>query len=263
MSIEVENDMKVALMQPTFLPWIGYFELVAKADRFVILDDFQFEYRSFGHRNRLFINKDQVGWVTVPVDKKNAYLKSYKTAKILEGTGWRKKLWRGIEENYRKAPYWTELSDDLYRLVSLNYYTLAKQNIEFILWLVKLLEFSTEIKYSSELKATGHKSEHIKNILREVAADSYLCANGSFGYMFEEGIFPLDGINVLFQNANLKEYHQTRSTKGFVPYLSIVDALLNVGPEKTKELVLKTTDHWLSWDEMVLRRREGTGINGQ
>lgn len=257
MYIGMGNDMNAALMQPTFMPWIGYFELMAKADVFVVLDDFQFEYQSFGQRNRLFVNKDQVGWLTVPVDKSNAYLKSYKEAKILENNGWRTKLWRGIEGNYRKAAYWKELSDRLHYCINTPFETMAEQNMAIICWVRELLDLPARIEYSSNLHVAGHRSEHVVNILRAVQADRYLCAHGSFDYMREDGLFPLDNIEVVFQNANLKAYSQIRSTKGFVPYLSIIDALLNVGPDETKKLVLNTTDKWLSWTEMLELRNRG------
>lgn len=257
MFIGMGNDMDVALMQPTFMPWIGYFELMAKSEVFVVLDDFQFEYQSFGHRNRLFVNKGQVGWITIRVDKSSAYLKSYKEAKILENSGWRAKLWRGIEANYHKAPFWKELSERLYYCINNPFETLAEQNMAIICWVSEVLELPTRIEYSSNLNITGRRSEHVVNILRAVQADRYLCAYGSFDYMKEDGLFPLDDIEVVFQNANLKAYSQTRSTKGFVPYMSIIDALLNVGPDETKKLVLNTTDRWLSWTEMLELRNKG------
>ena len=71
--------MKVAMMQPTFLPWQGYFELIYQADCFIFLDDFQFSVQSYHQRNRLFVNRDQVGWYTVPVKKSNAFLRKTKT----------------------------------------------------------------------------------------------------------------------------------------------------------------------------------------
>lgn len=244
-------NMKVALMQPTFMPWMGYFELMSKADKFVILDDFQFEYRSFGHRNRLFTNINQINWYTVPVIKKDAYLKSYLEAKINENGVWRRKMWRSIEDNYRKASFWAMYSEYLKKYIVEEQTILATQNISIIKLVHKLLNLDCEILYSSQLDVKGYRSEHVKNILEAVNADCYLCANGSFEYMLKDGVFPLKNIEVKFQNANLKRYEQVRSKGEFVPYLSIFDALFNVGANKTRELVDNTTDYWLSWEEML------------
>ena len=61
--------MNVAMMQPTFLPWLGYFQLIYKSDIFIFLDDFQFSVQSYHQRNKLFVNQDQVDWYTVPIKK--------------------------------------------------------------------------------------------------------------------------------------------------------------------------------------------------
>ena len=255
-------SIKVAMMQPTFLPWLGYFELISKADKFIFLDDFQFVYQSFDHRNRLFVNKDFIGWLTISVDKKNGFLKPINETGIREDLKWRNKLWQTIKINYSKAPYFSAYSDILEPLIAKPQYNLAKQNISLILAISKILEDSCNFLYSSQISVNGKRSVRVKNLLEKVNADVYLAAHGSFGYMLEDGIFPLSKIEVKFQNANLKSYDQHASTKGFVPYLSILDALFNVGADETKKLIDVTTDHWLSWEEMKAVSKPVSSIIG-
>ena len=105
--------MKVAMMQPTFLPWIGYFELLACCDKFIILDDFQFVYQSFHSKNKLFVNINTVDWYTVPIDKKNSFEQPLNIVKIKESIPWRKKFWKRIENNYSKSSYFDEFKESI------------------------------------------------------------------------------------------------------------------------------------------------------
>lgn len=245
--------MRVAMMQPTFLPWLGYFELILKSDVFIFLDDFQFVYQSYHQRNRLFINRDQVGWLTVPIDKKHCFEKPINETRIQEGA-WRNKMWRLIENNYVKTPFFEEYAEQIYPFIVESKVSLAEQNMGLIRLLSDFLGKSPDtFLQSSYLSVSGKRSLLVKNLLEAVQADTYLVAHGSFDYMRQDGVFPSEGIETLFQDVHLKEYPQYGSTNGFVPYLSILDALFNVGAEKTRDLVLASTEHWLTWDEMASR----------
>lgn len=240
--------MKVALMQPTFLPWLGYFELMAKADRFVFLDDFQYVHRSFDHRNRFFFNHEVVQWATCHIDKKSSYRTPFNQTYILED-GWRKKLWQTIEHNYGKAEFFHPYAEVLRPLFLCVYENLAAQNIALIRVIAGLLGINTEIYFSSEYNFRGKRSTLLYDILKFYEADTYLSAYHSFDYMQADGVFPTEDIKVYFQNAIPKPYPQVGS-KNFVPYLSAIDALFNVGAKATRQLVENMTEHWLSWSEM-------------
>jgi hypothetical protein len=82
-------------------------------------------------------------------------------------------------------------------------------------------------------------------------ADTYLSARGSFGYMLEEGIFPAPGLEVIFQDFDCRPYPQVGAVGEFVSHLSVLDALMNVGPEATLELVRGGTRRWIEWNELV------------
>lgn len=242
---------KVAMMQPTFLPWLGYFELIFYSDTFVFCDDFQFVGRSFHQKNKLLLGKNQAVDVTVPIIKKDVYKQKINEAEIREDLNWRKKLWKGIEINYHKAPYFNEYKEILEPFLKEPQKNLASQNISLIKCLCRILGIEREFLLSSDMKATGTKSELVKNMLFEVKADIFYQAHGSFGYMYEDGVFPLEHIKTLFQNAVPKPYRQQGSTSEFVPYLSVLDALFNIGAEETRHHIEHMTEHWLTWEEMV------------
>lgn len=243
---------KVAMMQPTFLPWLGYFELIMKVDLFVFCDDFQFVGKSWHQKNKLLFNKRIVTDITVPVKKKGAYKQNINDVAIREDLPWRTKLWKSIKLNYQKTPFYTEYADKIEPLLMKPQENLARQNIELIKYISSLLGIQTEFIQSSDIQKEGARSVLVANLLNEVKADAFYQASGSFIYMYEDKVFPIKDIPVYFQDATPISYRQYNNATGsFVPYLSVMDALFNVGAEQTRGIIGSMTKHWLTWDEMV------------
>jgi hypothetical protein len=247
--------MRCAMMQPAFLPWQGFFELLLEADRFVLLDDFQFSLQSYQQRNRLFVARDQVGWYTVPV-RKESYKAPLNAARIADHDRWQEKMLKRIAANYARSPFYVQLAPWLESWLETDHASLADLNIAFIRGACELMGIGGELRRSSERPSWLRRSERVLELLRWCEADCYLCARGSFGYMLGDGVFPAPGVEVLFQDFECGPYPQAGSSAGFVPSLSVLDALANVGPEAALELVRGGTKHWWSWDEMVAQARE-------
>lgn len=242
--------MLVAMMQPSFLPWLGYFELILRAERFIFLDDFQFSIQSYHQRNRLFVNRGQVDWYTVPIYKSNSLSFPLNETRINETTPWRKKQWLRIEQNYSKAPFYSTVAHELKRWYFSQSSSLATQNIELIMLLCSLMGIEREFLFSSDYPSNSKRSERVLELLKWSEASKYLCARGSFSYMKEDGVFPIKDVTVDFQNFAPKEYYQVGSPQEFIPYLSVLDALMNIGPDATLHLIAAGTESWSSWDEM-------------
>lgn len=243
--------MIVSMMQPTFLPWIGYFELLKKSDLFIILDDFQFVYQSYHQKNKLLVNKDTFDWYTVPIDKGHSFKKRISEAKIKETLPWRKKMWKSIENNYGKSKYFEIYKEEIKNIILEPTPSLLEQNMRFINFVAEIIDCRTKIKFSSEINKIGTRSEEVLSILKTVGGTTYLSAYGSFGYMYEDDLFSKSEIKVLFQNHIPKVYMQQR-TNEFIPYLSALDVLLNVGAEGFNDIIEGTLS-WLTWEEMVER----------
>jgi hypothetical protein len=243
--------MRVAMMQPSFMPWQGYFELIFRAERFIILDDFQFSVQSYHQRNRLFVNQGQVDWYTVPVHKSNSFQAPLDETRINESSPWRKKYWKRIEQNYSKAPFYADLAPAIKEWLLTPAPTLAAQNIELILLVCRLMGIKREVRFSSAYPSSSERSLRVVELLRWCEADRYLCARGSFPYMKDDGVFPVPGIEVAFQNFVPKPYCQVGSPQEFIPFLSVLDALMNVGPDATLQLIAAGTENWSSWEEML------------
>lgn len=242
--------MKIAMMQPAFLPWQGFFELISKSDLFIILDDFQFSVQSYHQRNRLFVSKEQIDWYTIPIVKSSSVGKALNDAEINSNPTWRIKMWKRIQQNYSKAAYFGEISPLIEQWLLNRKGTLAEFNCTFIEIVCRLLKIDTEIRLSSQFKTPSRRSEKVLDLLHWVKATKYLCAKGAFGYMKEDAVFPVDDIEILFQDYNPRQYSQVGSPNKFVPFLSVLDALLNIGPGQTIDLINNGTDKWLTWDNI-------------
>lgn len=246
--------MKTAMMQPTFLPWLGYFELIDKADTFIFLDDFQYSVGSFHNRNRLFVNLERVKYITLPVSKKHFFMTPLNQLPILAELNWKAQFIRTVAYNYHKTPFFEIVWEKLKPVFMEEYRFLAEMNMALIKALCSLLGIEKNFLLSSDIDKSGQRSELVYNILKSVQASCYFSASGSFGYMLEDKIFPC-GLPVLFQNHIPKPYKQYHS-KEFVPYLSVLDALFNVGPEMTLQLIRGGTEKWLTWEERLIQYEE-------
>jgi len=245
--------MNIAMMQPTFLPWQGYFELIHKSDVFIFLDDFQFSVQSYHQRNRLFIDKNRADWYTVPVNKKSSYKKQLNETEINENGTWRKKMWKSIKQNYLKTPFFDSISPFIHEWLLSFHSSLAEQNILFIEYVCRAIGLNNLIVRSSSTPSTKKRSDRVLELLREHKATTYYSAKGSFNYMFDEKVFPVPDIEVVFQDYDPKPYTQYQSNT-FIPYLSILDSLFNIGFEDTFKLIVNGTKKWIGWDDMASLR---------
>jgi hypothetical protein len=255
--------MKVAMMQPAFLPWQGFFELIYQSERFIILDDFQFSVQSYHQRNRLFVNKGQVDWYSVPVRKALSFAAPLNKTLINEDIPWRVKMWKRIQQNYSKARYYSQIASYIEKWLFERAEFLAAQNIAFIKLVCDILGLKREFLLSSQFPSTFQRSERVAELLRLNSCDSYYCAKGSFDYMLTDALFPLSDVVVFFQDFQPKSYPQIGSPNDFIPYLSGLDALMNVGPEQTLAFIAQGTPKWFTWTDMTARKRallqEGSG----
>jgi len=251
--------MNVGMMQPTFLPWLGFFELIYKSDIFIFLDDFQFSVQSYHQRNRLFVNKGQIDWYTVPIRKSLSFQMPLNKTQINEDTRWRIKSWKRIQQNYGRARYFKAYEAAIGQWLLSPAQNLAEQNIAFIKMICEILGFHGIFLQSSAYSSQEQRSERVLELLRWSDAHCYYCANGSFDYMFQDHIFPVSDIEVLFQNFIPKAYPQIGSPDNFVPYLCVLDALFNVGPDDTDELIKEGTIEWCTWEIMVSKKVKESG----
>jgi hypothetical protein len=239
---------RVVLMQPQFLPWLGYLELIHRADVFVFLDDFQFSRQSWGQRNRLFVGAGKVGMVTLPIRHEHNLEAAFLELCEADTTAWRRKLRNLLICNYRRAPYGAAVVSLADEWLAGSYANVAELEIALIEEIAAYLGLRPRFMRSSSLGIAGlRRSSHVRAILEKVGAGTYVSAHGSFPYMKEDGVFPLAHLPTYFQNHVPREYPQ-HGADVFVPRLSCLDALANLPPEQVR-IKLRGTEWWQNWAE--------------
>ena len=227
---------RVVVLQPSYLPWIGYFEQIARADQFVFLDNVQFTRRDWRNRNKIR-TREGWAWLTVPIEQKNRYTQMLKETRIDNSTNWSKKHCESIRLNYSRAPFFEmyyPYFDSVYRkrwefLLDLCYETTG--------YLKETLNINTPTYKSSELPVGGVKADLILNICQQMKASHYLTGSLARDYLSKED-FSQKGIDLEYQEYDHPKYSQRYSE--FVPNLSLIDLLFNAG-DKSLDVIMHTT----------------------
>ena len=223
----------VAIMQPTYLPWIGYFDLIDQTDVFVFLDSVQFDKRSWQQRNRIKTSNGELT-LTVPVLSKGKREQRICEVEFDPTQNFREKHLRAIEHNYSKASHFQQYINGFSKLYAQDYKNLAHLNITLIKWFTQKLGLQVEFSHSSSLKTSGKKVELLVDICKKLNADHYLSPLGSKEYIEENNLFSNNGINLSYQNFKHPQYNQLWGE--FIPYLSIIDLFFNEG-EKSLNII--------------------------
>lgn len=225
--------MRVAIMQPTYLPWIGYFALMASVDVFVLLDSVQFARRSWQQRNRIK-TANGVQWLTVPVLKKGRRDQKIVDVEIDTSSGFPEKHIKAIETAYKNAPFYTACSEELFDILNHNQKWLAQLDVELIIWLKKMFAIEAEILRSSEMETRGSKAELLAGICEQLGAEEYISPLGSKEYMDRSDAFSKRKIAVNYFEYNHPVYSQLHGS--FEPYMSSIDLLFNMGSQSREVL---------------------------
>jgi len=222
-----------AIMQPTYLPYLGYFHLIAAADVFVFLDDVQFARRSWQQRNRILGAGGEV-MLSIPVQKIDREA-TIAEIQVSDAEPWREKHLASIRHAYAKRPFFAEGMAFLEAQLSAPVTGLADLNCGLIAAAAGKLGLTTEFVRASALAIPGHRSDHLLALCRAVDATDYLSPTGSHDYMEDDGVFAGAGFPVRFQGFVEIAYRQGREP--FVPYMAFIDAVMNLGWAGTADLI--------------------------
>lgn len=230
--------MKCSILQPHYLPWIGYFSMINSVDEFIFLDDVQFIKREWKNRNKIRKTKEsnEFSWITVPIKKKTQKNKIFE-CEIDYSYNWQNDHLNKIKDVYCNTPYFKEIYEMIQNKIELRYHSLADLNIGLIKQIMNYLEIDTKLNVSSLLKVNGSKDVKMLNISKKVRAKEILINKLSESYL-EKSIFQNNNIEVYVQNFDEKKYKQYNSSiiLNWIPKLSIVDILFNCGKNSKKLL---------------------------
>lgn len=220
--------MLAAIMQPTFLPWCGYFDLIDQVDVFVFLDTVQFEKQTWQQRNRIK-TPSGLEWLTVPVFNSHRFGQPIRDVEIKLGEFPGKHL-RALRQHYAGCNHYVDYAESMEAVftAAAKHRSLACLNIELIRWLASAIGISTPMLIASEIPAKGQRSDRLVAILRQIGADAYRSPRGSLAYLSEDRMtFRRAGIPVSFQTYTQPSYRQRYEP--FVAGASTIDLLFNHG----------------------------------
>lgn len=220
--------------QPDFLPYLGFFHRLLKADVFILLDHAQFvtgTSRSWTHRDKIKTPKGEQ-WVTIQTVK--APLGTPINQIRLADGAWREKNLNLLRENYRKAPFFDEIFPQIEKLYAYPGNSLFGFTRSSILWLMDCFDIRIEIVESGNLSPLGKTNAMLVDLLKKVEARRYLSGVGARAY-YEPEPFAEAGIEVIWQEFEHPVYPQLHGE--FIPYLSSVDLLFNCGIEASRAIL--------------------------
>ena len=227
--------MNISVMQPTYLPWAGYFNLIVKAAQFIFLDDVQFSYQSWQQRNRIIVNA-QPHILTVPVLTKGRSHQCICDVEVDETKHWRKKHLSTLGQAYARHPYGREVTALVEGVLAANKVFLMEINMDLIKALSGAMGMNSTFYRSSELDIQGSRSSRLLELCRHFGADTYLSPCGAQQYIEEDGVFSTSEIKVVYQDFLPGPYPQ-HGVKEFISHMSIIDLLANVGFEEGRKYV--------------------------
>jgi hypothetical protein len=219
-------------MQPTYLPWLGYFDLMDRVDVFVLLDSVPFSHQSWQHRNRIRAGRE-LARLTIPVLTKARHGQAIVDVEINRTAPFAHKHLRTLRQHYGRAPYLSTYLPMLETIIETGVAAgrLVDVTIPLLRYLSESLGISTTIMRSSELAVSGERSRLLVAICERQVSSSYLSPPGSVEYLFDDlGLFQDAGIGIFFQRFQHPSYRQVGG-EPFVAYASLVDLLFNEGPE--------------------------------
>ena len=222
--------MKIAISQPTYLPWLGYFDLMDQVDAFVLLDTVQFEKQSWQQRNRI---KTPTGlqWLTVPVAFRGRFGQQIRDVEIRDSSFAQKHL-RAVEVSYGRAPFFSDVFTALSSILrkGASSLRLVKLNVELLEWLMEILGICKPVVLASSLLAEGRRTQLLAHICDKLGATQYLSPIGAAGYLLKElHILSANNIETSFHNYEHPQYKQLFPP--FLPFASTIDLILNEGEQ--------------------------------
>lgn len=217
--------MTVSILQSNYIPWKGYFDIIANSDVFVIYDEVQFTRRDWRNRNLIKTN-DGLKWLTIPVIQDDYYQKIFET-NVLKGN-WIKKHKSTLQTNYVKTPYFKDYKDIFFEIYDTPLTSLSEINRLFIEKICSILAIETKIIDSRELNLEGDKVERLIDACKKLKATKYLSGPAAKNYMnevsFNENNIELEWMDY----SNYKEYNQLYPP--FEHGVSVLDLIFNEGP---------------------------------
>jgi hypothetical protein len=220
--------MRVAIIQSSYIPWKGFFDLVGRTDLYVVLDGAQYVKRHWHNRNRIMTPGGPI-WLTIPVATKSRFEQPIDEVTFAEP--WADKHWRSIEMAYRKSPFFADEAPALKALYEAaeRLDRLTDVNTLFLQTLMKRLDIATAMVRDSEFAPQGKQTARLLDICRKAGATKYLSGPSARDYL-DESSFAAAGIAVEWMSYGPYQVYPQRGP-AFDHAVSVIDLLFSSGPK--------------------------------
>ncbi|WCM88433.1 WbqC family protein [Acidovorax sp. NCPPB 3576] len=218
---------KVAILQSNYIPWKGYFDIIASVDELVIYDDMQYTRRDWRNRNKIKTPQG-VQWLTVPVMVKGRYHQKIRDTQI-DGADWAPMHWKALEQNYKRAPFFEEIAAWLQPLYAKAAHSsnISELNCSLIEACCDYLGIATSITKSWDYVLQDDKVERLVDLCKQCHGDIYVSGPAAKDYI-NESIFSASGVQVSwFDYSGYPQYPQLWGD--FVHEVSVLDLFFNCG----------------------------------
>jgi hypothetical protein len=224
----MSEPKKVAILQSNYIPWKGYFDIIASVDEFILFDDMQYTRRDWRNRNQIKTPQGQK-WLTVPVQVKGKYHQKIKET-VIDGSDWAMVHWKALVQNYHQTPHYDEIATWLEPLyIAASYTYISQLNRQFIEAVCQYLGIKTVISNSWNYILLDGKTERLADLCRQAGGTEYISGPSAKGYV-EEGIFTDMNIKLTwFDYLGYPEYPQLWGE--FTHGVTILDLLFNCGKD--------------------------------
>lgn len=225
---------RVAIVQSSYLPWKGYFDLIRSVDEFVLYDDMQFTKRDWRSRNRIK-TANGLHWLTVPVDVKGKFDQRIRETKVADPE-WAVKHWQTLRHAYAKSPYFKHYQAAVEAVFAglASEILLSQINYRLINLVCGFLEINTKISWSMDYPQLEGKSERLLSLCQATGATHYLSGPAARDYL-DIAMFDRSGLSVSFADYfGYPEYPQMHGP--FEHAVTTLDLLFNAGPDAHKYL---------------------------
>ena len=226
------QTLVVGIHQPHYLPWLRYFDKIARADVFVVLDNVQYNKNGYQNRNRIKTPRGDL-MLTVPVFEQLG--KPLEEVRIDNHRPWARKHWRSIEQHYRRAPHFDRYATALRAFYERPWTMLNDLNRAMLPFFLGALAITTPVVYASDLDVPGEATTRLVNLVRAVGGTAYLTGAFALEAYLDADELNAAGIELAIQSWNAPVYPQGEGA--FVPDLSIVDLLMQCGPDARRVLL--------------------------
>jgi hypothetical protein len=234
--------MIVSVHQPQYIPWLGYFDKIAKSDCFIFLDCVQYKTREFQNRNKIRTDRGW-SWLTVPVVSQGKSRQKISEVYINNELPWKRQHLNSWKSWYGRAEFFDAYFPFLEDTYGREWNRLIDINVHIIMYILKQLAIPTKIYFESAFDVQAIKTERIIELCKKIKATTYLSGAGGKAYLEEERFYK-EGIALAYQHFNHPVYPQLFQThdSDFIPYLSVWDLLFNVGNRSRTVLTAEDED---------------------